>query len=146
MLSKLNRTYHPEPNKHIRNKINVELDLSNYTTKKDLHHTTGVDIYDLAAKKSFIALKATGRKLVIVKLINVMTSLNNLKTKVDDLDVGKLKTAPVHLKKLSEVVDNEIVKNTKFNTLKGKVNNLDKNILMRLLWSTLINITQINKI
>ena len=51
------------------------------------------------------------------KLVNVPTSLNNLKTKVDDLDVGKLKTVPVYLKNLSDVV--------KINTLKTKVNNLE---------------------
>ena len=55
------------------------------------------------------------------KLINISTSLNNLKRKVDGLDVAKLKTVPVDLKKLSDVVDNEIIKNTKFNTLKTKV-------------------------
>ena len=55
-------------------------------------------------------------------MVNVPTSLNNLKTKVDDLDVGKLKTFPEDLKKLSDVVDNEVVKNTKLNTLKEKVN------------------------
>ena len=55
-------------------------------------------------------------------------SLNNLKTKVDDLDVGKLKTVPIDLKKLSDVEDNEVLKNTKFNTLKTKVNNLEKKI------------------
>ena len=32
------------------------------------------------------------------------------------------------LKKISYVVDNEVVKNTKFNTLKTKLNNLDKKI------------------
>ena len=32
---------------------------------------------------------------------------------MDDLDVDKLKTVPVHLKKLSDVVDNEVVKITK---------------------------------
>ena len=37
----------------------------------------------------------------------------NLKTKVDCLDFDKLKTVPVDLKKLNDVVDNEIVKNTK---------------------------------
>ena len=31
--------------------------------------------------------------------MDVSTSLNNVKTKVDDLDVGKLKTVPVDLKK-----------------------------------------------
>ena len=33
------------------------------------------------------------------KLTNVPTSLDNLKRKVDDLDVGKLKTVPVELEK-----------------------------------------------
>ena len=54
--------------------------------------------------------------------------MNNLKTKVDDLDVGKFKNVPVDLKKLSDVVCNEVVKNTKFNTLKTKINNLEKKI------------------
>ena len=49
--------------------------------------------------------------------MNVTSSLNNLKTKVDDLDDGKLKTIPVDLKKLSDIVDNELIKNTKFNIL-----------------------------
>ena len=62
------------------------------------------------------------------KLVNVPTSLNNLKTKGDDLGVGKLKTVPVDLKKLSDIVDNEVVKNTKFNTLMIVVNHLDKKI------------------
>ena len=54
--------------------------------------------------------------------------MNNLNRKVDDLDVGKLKTVPVDLEKLSDVVDNEVVKNIKFNTLKAKVNSLEKKI------------------
>ena len=61
-------------------------------------------------------------------MVNVPTSLNNLKTKVDDLDVAKLKKFPVDLKKLSDVVDNEVLKNTKFNTLKTNVNSLGKKI------------------
>ena len=65
----------------------------------------------------------------INKLTTVPTSLNNLKTKVDDLDVGKLKTVPADLKKLSDVAANEVVKSTKFNTLKTKVNNLEKKVL-----------------
>ena len=52
--------------------------------------------------------------------------MNNLKTKVDDLYVGKLKTVPIDLKKLS--VDNQVVKNTKFSTLKTKVNKLNKKV------------------
>ena len=51
--------------------------------------------------------------------------MNNLKAKVDDLDVGKLKSVPVDLKILSDVVVKEVVKNTKFNTLKAKVNIFD---------------------
>ena len=69
----------------------------------------------------------------ITKLVNVPTSLNNSKLKIDDLGVGKLKAAPINLKKLSDVIDNEVGKNTKFNTLKTKANNLEKKkFLMRL--------------
>ena len=91
-------------------------------------------------KKDFIALKAEVDKLDVNKLVNVSTSLNNLKTKIDDLDVGKLKTVPIDLKKLSDVVDN-VVKNTKFNTLKTKVNTLGKKIPDA---TTLIHINQYN--
>ena len=54
--------------------------------------------------------------------------MNNFFKKVDDLDVGKLNTFSVDLNKLSDVVGNEVVKNTKFNTLKTKENNLEKKI------------------
>ena len=64
----------------------------------------------------------------IAKLVNVPTSLSNLTLKVDDLDFGKLKTIPVDFEKLRDVVDNKVGKNTKFNTLKTKVNNLEKKI------------------
>ena len=67
-------------------------------------------------------MKAEVDKLKINKLTSVLTNLNNLK--VDDLDVGKLRIVPVDLK-LSHVVDNEVVKNTNFNTIKTKVNNLE---------------------
>ena len=103
-------SYYPETDSHIRDEGKVVLDLSNYTTKKGLDHTTGVDTSDLAAKKDFSALKAEVHKLDINKLVNVPTSLNNLKAKVDDLDVGKLKTVSVDLKKISDVVDNKVVK------------------------------------
>ena len=54
--------------------------------------------------------------------------MNNLKAKADDIDVGKLKTVLVNMKKLSDVVGNVVVKNTKFNTLKRKVNSLEEKI------------------
>ena len=44
-------------------------------------------------------MKAEVRKLDINKVVNVPTSLDNLKLKVDNLDVGELKTVPVLLKK-----------------------------------------------
>ena len=66
-------------------------------------------------------------------MVNGPTSLNNLNEKVDDLDFGKLKTVLVHLKKLSDLVDNEVVKNTKSNTLKTIINNLEYKLLMQLL-------------
>ena len=72
-------------------------------------------------------MKAEVGKLNSNKFI-VSISLNNLKTKVNDLDVGKLKTVTVALKTLSDVVDKDLVKNTKFNTLKTKVNNLEMKI------------------
>ena len=50
-------------------------------------------------------------------------------------------TAPVDLKKFSDVVDNEFVKNTKFNTLKTKVNDLEKKVPDA---TTLIHIHQYN--
>ena len=53
-------------------------------------------------------------------MLNVPTILNKLKAKVDDLDVGKLKSVPVDLKKLSDLVDNEVNKNKKFNRQKQK--------------------------
>ena len=86
-------------------------------------------------------MKAEVEKLDINKLTNVPTSLNNLRKKVNDLDVGKLKTVPVDLKKLSVVVDIEVVKNTKFNTLKTKLNNLEKKTPHA---TTLIHINQHN--
>ena len=128
-----------EPDSHIRDKVKVVLDLSNYATKKQLDHATGVDTSHLAAKKDLIALKAKVDKLGINKLVNVPTNLNNLKTKVDNLDVRKLRTAPVDLKKLSDVVDNAVVKNTKFNMLKTKVNSSEKKIPVA---TTLILINQ----
>ena len=67
--------------------------------------------------------------------------MNNLKTKLDDLDDGKLKTVPVDIKKLSDVVISEVVKNIKLNTLKTKVNSLENKISDA---TTLIRINQYN--
>ena len=72
-------------------------------------------------------------------MVNVPTSLNNIKTNVDDLNVSKLRTVSLELTKLSDLVDNEVVK--KINTLKANVNNLEKNISYT---TTLIHTNQYN--
>ena len=51
-------------------------------------------------KKDSIALKAEVGKLDIDEVTNLPTSFNSLKTKVDDLDVRKLKTVTVDLKQM----------------------------------------------
>ena len=81
-------------------------------------------------------MKAKVDKLDINELVNVPTGLINLKTKVNDLNVGKLKTVLVDF---SDVVDNS--KDTKFNKTKTKVNNLEKKIPDA---TTLIHINQYN--
>ena len=77
-------SFYPEPDSHIRDKVKIVLDLSNYATKKELEHATGIDTSDLTTKKYFIVLKAEVDKLDIDNLTNVPTSLNNLKTKVEE--------------------------------------------------------------
>ena len=85
--------------------------------------------------KKIIALKTEVDKLDINKLVNVWTGLNNLKTKVSDFDVDKMKTAKKDADKLKNVVDHEVVKNTKFDTLNIKWNNLEKKIIFsRSIW------------
>ena len=74
--------YYPESDK---DKVKVVLELSNFVTKKELEHATGVDTSNLAAKSYFIALKVEDDKLGINEFLNVPTGLNDLKIKVDDL-------------------------------------------------------------
>ena len=120
-------SYYPEPDTHVRGKVKVVLSLSNYATKQNQNMLQAL-IYLIQLLKRFIALKAEVDKLDIIKLTNVSTNLNNLKTKVNDLDVGKSKSVPADLKKLSDVVDNKVVKNMKFNTLETKVSSLENKI------------------
>ena len=53
---------------------------------------------------------------------NVPNSFSNLKSKVDKLDVVKLKTTPVDLNKLSDAVKNDFVKKKEYDELVTKVN------------------------
>ena len=80
----------------------VKVDLSNYTTKTDTKNITHIDTSGFALK----------------------TSLTSLKTEADKLDPDKLKTVPVHLSKLTNVVKNKVVKKSEYNKLVTKVNNI----------------------
>ena len=95
-------TYHP-PYKSSSNNIKVELDLTNYATKTDLENITHVDVSSFASK----------------------TNLAALKTEVDKIDVDKLKTAPADLAKLTNAVENDLVKKTDYN---AKVTNIESQI------------------
>ena len=53
------------------------------------------------------------------------TNLSSLKTEVDKLDIDKLATVPVDLSKLSNVVENDVVKKTVYDKLVAKVDNID---------------------
>ena len=53
-----------------------------------------------------------------------MNWFEDLKTKVFDLDVSKLKTIPIQLKNVSDTVNKEVFKTTKLRKLNIKVNSL----------------------
>ena len=82
-------SYYP-PYKSSSNNIKVELDLTNYATKTDLKNITHVDVSSCASK----------------------TNLAALKTEADKIDVDKLNTVPVDLVKLTNAVENDLVKKT----------------------------------
>ena len=119
-------SYYPKADSHIRDKVKVVIDWSNYASKKELKHAKGNDRWNLAAKCYFNALKPEVDTLNFNKMIKVPTGLNDLKTILDDLDAGKLKTVPKHSKELSDIVSKEVVKKTVYKTLKAKLNNLEK--------------------
>ena len=82
------------PYKSSSNNIKVELDLTNYATKTDLNNITHVDTSSFSSK----------------------TNLAALKSEVDKIDIDKLKTAPTDLAKLTNAVENDLVKKTVYNT------------------------------
>ena len=69
--------YFPTPSSH-QEDFKVEIDLSNYATKKDINDITHVDTSNFALK----------------------TNLSSLETQVDKLDIDKLASVPVDLNKL----------------------------------------------
>ena len=75
-------------------------------------------------------------------MVNVPTSSDNLKTKVDHLGVGKLTFFFIDLINVSAVVSKEVLKSTKFSTLSTKENNLENKSPDA---TTLIDIYQYNE-
>ena len=62
------------------------------------------------------------QQILLKSLIQLNSNLSNLKSKPDKLDIGKLKTIPVGLSKLSNVVKNDVIKKAKSVELVKKVN------------------------
>ena len=62
---------------------------------------------------------------VDVSSFALKSNLASLKTEVDKIDVDNLKTVPVDLSKLSNVVTNDVVKKTVYEKLVTEVNNID---------------------
>ena len=94
--------------------IKVELDLTNYATKNDVKNITHVDVSIYATKANLAALKS----------------------EVDKIDTYKLKTVPADLAKLSNVVKNDVVKKTDYNTkltiIENQITGVTKNTLNNL--------------
>ena len=107
-MYKMSSKYFP-PYESSSSNIKVQLDLTNHATKDDVKNITHVDVCSYATK----------------------TNLAALKSGVDKIDVDKLKTVPVDLAKLTNVVKNNIIKKTDYNTkvtsIETKIAGLTKN-------------------
>ena len=112
-------SYYP-PYKSSSNNVKVELDLINYATKTDLKNITHVDVSSFASK----------------------TNLAALKTETDKIDTDKLKTAPTDLAKLTNAIENGVVKKTDYNT---KVTSIEAQIA-GLTKNTVDNLADITKL
>ena len=87
-------SYFPEPYAHSENKITVELHLSNSAAEFDLKSATSVDNSDYAEKFCLAALKSD----------------------VENIDVNKLKTSPIDLKKINHADDQNVLRKLTCNT------------------------------
>ena len=67
-------------------------------------------------------MEVQGGKLNIYRLVNVPSNSSNLKTNVDHLDIDKLTTVPIVLKKISDLKEKK--RCSKFNKLNVKADNL----------------------
>ena len=94
--------------------------MANYATKDDVKNITHANVSSYATK----------------------TNLAALKSEVNKIDVDKLKTTPTDLAKLSNVVKNDVVKKTDYNT---KVTSIESQIA-GVTKNTLDNLADITKL
>ena len=117
--------YYP-PYKRSSSNIKVELNLTNYATKNDLKYITHVDVSTYASK----------------------TNLAALKSEVDKIDVDKLKATPTDLDRLSNLVKNDVVKKTDYNTkvtsIEAQIAGITKNTVDNLADITKLKATDTN--
>ena len=95
--------YFPKPYESFRWDIDVKVDWSNYAAKADLNNATGIYISELVLR----------------------SDLPNLKAEVGKIDVYKWKTISVDLSKLSNAVNNDVVKKAVHDKSAARVNNID---------------------
>ena len=81
-------SYFPEPYCHNKNKINVELDSSRYSSVSNLKSATSMDTSKFAK----------------------MANLASLKPNIDEIDIDKLEDSLIDLSKLSNVIKDEVKK------------------------------------
>ena len=82
--------------------INVKVDFSNHATKTDIKNILHFDTSSFALKPN----------------------LASLKVEIDKLDIDKLVPVPVDLSKLSDVVKNDVIKETVYDKLVATVNSI----------------------
>ena len=93
--------YFPKSYEAFGRDSNVKVDLSNYATIADIKNISHVDTSSFALK----------------------TNLPNLKTQVDKLDIDKLVPVPTDLSKLSNVVKNDVIKKTHYDSKITEIEN-----------------------
>ena len=84
----MSQYYFPQPYEPFGGEVNSKVDLSNYATKTDIKNISHVDTLSFALKPNWASLK----------------------TEVDKLGIDRLVSIPVNLSKLSDAVENDVVK------------------------------------
>ena len=115
--------YFPKLYEPFSGDVSVKLDLSNFVAKADFEGAAGIDQPNLAANSDLARLNA----------------------EVDKIDVGKLRTVSVDLSKLSNLVNNDVVKKIVYNKLVTKVYAIDISRFALKLSMTRINQVQKRK-